>query len=273
MRVLIAVLAACLFAQNADAQIFPRAPWNKYQQAQVSSSCPGGICPTNASSVLSAPQQRGHWSYPGTIESHLESTHGVATAGMTRQQKLNLHDSLHEGTVTASAYRSSAYGAPVIVRSTPAVVSYGSFGSVSHNYGSAGSVVQSQYVPAQLSVINTTPVVQARALVQSTPQEVRLGLDGFRASLSRAVTEARKDGTLKPREALRLQVRMLSPAFIEQAHDLAVTQIAFSGETNEAVPLDAEGKVNVAGINWDGLIAFLEKLLPLLLKLFSAFGL
>jgi len=272
MRILLAAMLVASCVSNADAQIFRGKLFGR-GPSQVSSSCPGGVCPTGNNLLMqtSAPQP-GHWSYPGDIDSHLEGTHGVSTAGLTRQQKLNLHDSLHEGT-TAPTYRTSAYGGSVVVRSAP---TYGSTGAVTRSvptYGSTGSAVVYRAPAQQLSVINTTPAVQARALVQSGPSEVRLGLDGFRASLSRAVTEARKDGTLKPREALRLQVRMLSPAFIEQAHDLAVTQIAFSGEASDSVPLDAEGKVNVAGINWEGLIAFLEKLLPLLLKLFSAFGL
>jgi hypothetical protein len=43
----------------------------------------------------------GHWTYPGTINGHLESTHGVSTAGMSREQMLDLHDALHEGSVVA----------------------------------------------------------------------------------------------------------------------------------------------------------------------------
>lgn len=40
----------------------------------------------------------GHWTYPGTISGHLQSDHGVAVQGMSRQEMLTLHDSLHEGT-------------------------------------------------------------------------------------------------------------------------------------------------------------------------------
>lgn len=40
---------------------------------------------------------RGHWSYPGSIEWHLQHDHGVNTSGMSHTQMLFLHDSLHEG--------------------------------------------------------------------------------------------------------------------------------------------------------------------------------
>ena len=41
-----------------------------------------------------------HWTHPGTIESHLQSTHGINTSGMSKEQMLSLHDSLHEGRVS-----------------------------------------------------------------------------------------------------------------------------------------------------------------------------
>jgi hypothetical protein len=36
------------------------------------------------------------WTYPGDLRTHLEQGHGVSTAGMSRFELLNLHDSLHE---------------------------------------------------------------------------------------------------------------------------------------------------------------------------------
>ncbi len=48
--------------------------------------------------VVTSPIARaGHWTYPGEIGNHLASDHGVATAGMSREQQLDLHDSIHEG--------------------------------------------------------------------------------------------------------------------------------------------------------------------------------
>lgn len=49
--------------------------------------------------TVTAPIARaGHWTYPGEIGNHLASSHGVSSAGMSREQMLDLHDSLHEGT-------------------------------------------------------------------------------------------------------------------------------------------------------------------------------
>jgi hypothetical protein len=36
-----------------------------------------------------------HWSYPGSISDHLQSDHGQSVAGLTTEQMLDLHDSLH----------------------------------------------------------------------------------------------------------------------------------------------------------------------------------
>lgn len=120
------------FCSSADAQ------WLRSKRnASVSSACPNGECPVQAAHVQSAPEVRGHWSYPGTIDSHLESVHGKSTAGMTRQQKLDYHDSLHEG--TASTYQSVGYsvGYGSSGRSY-GCVGYGSSGYKA-SYGSSGS--------------------------------------------------------------------------------------------------------------------------------------
>jgi len=95
----------------------------------------------------------------------------------------------------------------------------------------------------------------------------------FRRNLAKAVVEARKNGKINAREALRLRRASFSPAFVEAAHSLAVTQIAFSGVVDEAnVPVDAEGVIQANGINWEGLAKFLEAFIPLLLTLLKAFG-
>jgi len=94
----------------------------------------------------------------------------------------------------------------------------------------------------------------------------------FRAALLKAVDSAVKNGDISRVTALRLRVRSLAPAFLEQVKDLAVTQIVFSGEESEFVPIGDDGKVLVNGINWEGLIAFLERLIPLIIKLMDLFA-
>lgn len=48
-----------------------------------------------------------HWSYPGELTQHLETEHAVSTAGLSRQEMLDLHDSLHEGSPQFAADRTS----------------------------------------------------------------------------------------------------------------------------------------------------------------------
>lgn len=81
------LLVSLLVSTEADAQIF-----RFRQKTTTFSSCPGGVCPTNV-------QSAGHWTFgpESTIEQHLSRTHGQSTAGLTREQMLSLHDSLHEG--------------------------------------------------------------------------------------------------------------------------------------------------------------------------------
>ncbi len=164
------------FCSSADAQ------WLRSKRtASVSSSCPNGECPVQAQ-VQAAPEVRGHWSYPGTIDSHLESVHGVSTAGMTRQQKLDYHDSLHEG--TASSYQSVGYSAGygssgrnygcVGYGSSGYKASYGSSGSRA-SYGSSGGsgfmvggrdkdgLVITSIGPVGKPVFSTVPTVATKA--------------------------------------------------------------------------------------------------------------
>jgi len=110
-----------------------------YPQRQI---CPPGmVCPLPAyPTSVSIPTipvsaSNSHWTYPGEIKQHLLSEHGVDASGMSHEEALNLHASLHES-------RYSTY----VSTSNPSVVSYGSTGtsyaSVSSvSYGSTGSTV------------------------------------------------------------------------------------------------------------------------------------
>lgn len=91
----------------------------------------------------------------------------------------------------------------------------------------------------------------------------------FRQSLLKAANSAAKKGEFRRIDVIKLRVATLSPAFVEKAQELAVIQMAFSGED---VPLDADGKIEVSRIDWEGLIVFLERLLPLIIKLIDLFA-
>jgi hypothetical protein len=94
----------------------------------------------------------------------------------------------------------------------------------------------------------------------------------FRRSLLRAAAEARKQGKITARESIRIRVASFSPAFLQHAEDLAVIQMAFSGENDSDIPRDAEGRIQRQSINWEGLTQFLQALLPLILAIIEALG-
>lgn len=98
--------------------------------------------------------------------------------------------------------------------------------------------------------------------------EVKEATTSFHRALIQAATKAVRDGKMRRADLIRLRVAMLSPAFRQQAEDLAVIQMSASGSDN--VPIGDDGKVNRANIDWDALIAFIEKLIPLLLMLIDA---
>lgn len=78
-------------------------------------NCPDGKCPLQTVAEVGPDTKPGHWTYPGTIDSHLKNDHGVDASALTREQKLTLHDQLHESakstpvaTVPAPVYQSVA---------------------------------------------------------------------------------------------------------------------------------------------------------------------
>ncbi len=149
-----------------------------------------------------------------------------------------------------------------------------------------GAIITSVGVPVEATVVTTTatvvetlpvpspvvatplpsPVVKKTAVVETKAKTA------FKSELTKAIQTARKEGKISPVEAVKARVALLSPAFVERAHDLAVTQIAFSGEVNENVPVSPEGVVQVEGINWEGLTKFLEAIVPLIISLLKMFG-
>jgi hypothetical protein len=104
---------------------------------------------------------------------------------------------------------------------------------------------------------------------EPVPVVEQVRVNKFRQSLLKAADAAAKSGEIKRVDVMRLRVATLSPAFLAQAERLAVIQMAFSGEE---VPTLDDGRIDVAKIDWEGLILFLEKLIPLILKLIDLFA-
>lgn len=279
------LVMACLMcvANTGQAEGLLKRLFGTKDTGQVSSSCPGGMCPTSSAPAAfqSAPvanvvqmpfkavdNARGHWSYPGTIDSHLESTHGVSTAGMSRQEKLNLHDSLHEGTaqnVAVSVPRAN-YVAP-FVSNYPSYTtqsgggSTGGLGSVgSRSGGSTGGFGIGTVLPdgAIVTSVGVTQPSQASSLEVT---QLRIGdRSSFRKSLLAAGRKARDAGEITSLEFFLLSAASRNPATLEKMQ-AAVHEAAIE-----------EGLATTQAIDWDSLITFIEKLIPIIIKLIELFG-
>ena len=92
----------------------------------------------------------------------------------------------------------------------------------------------------------------------------------FHKNVIRAAIKLHKKGEIKRSQLLRLRICMLSPAFRNSAEELAITQMVFSGAEN--VQMNENGVVERSQIDWDALLEFLEKLVPIIIQIISIFG-
>jgi hypothetical protein len=126
--------------------------------------------------------------------------------------------------------------------------------------------------------LNTTPEVNAKtvlAIVTPPKQSSGVPIEKSRSEISveliKAATTLQKKGEITRVQLLRIRVAMLSPSFRQKVEDLAVIQMAASGEDGP-FSVDENGEIVRETIDWAGLAAFLEKLVPLVLMLIKAFG-
>ena len=119
------------------------------------------------------------------------------------------------------------------------------------------------------AVLASTVSLQPSHVEAQSPVVEEVSSNKFRSALLKAAQEAAKKGELKRIDVVRLRVATLSPAFLERAQELALVQMSFSGEE---VPTDDNGKIDVSRIDFEKLLDFLERLLPLLLKLLDLFA-
>lgn len=268
IRFALALLAVALIGQNSFAQLFPNAPWNRVNQA--SSSCPNGQCPN---SPLKSTASAGHWTYPGTISNHLEGAHGVPTNGMNREQMLDLHDALHEGRAPAMkqavpvtvqpAYVASSYAVP----SSPVVVRSGGSSGSATSFGSSGGFAVGQrdsdgYVITSIgSTISPSIAAPATQPVAQGIAPLAIGdRIAFRRSLLEAARNARKSGEITSIQFFMLSAASRNPAVLDKMQQ-AVHEAAIE-----------EGLATTQAINWDGLISFIEKLIPIIIQLIDLFS-
>ena len=125
-----------------------------------------------------------------------------------------------------------------------------------------------------LAAVTHPPASQAKALpVQSSDGLVPIEKSRSEISteLIKAATTLQRKGEITRLQLVRIRVAMLSPAFRQKVEDLAVVQMSASGEDGP-FSVDENGEIVRETINWEGLAAFLEKLVPLVLALIKAFG-
>ncbi|XZE18795.1 hypothetical protein SH449x_004100 [Pirellulaceae bacterium SH449] len=128
--------------------------------------------------------------------------------------------------------------------------------------------------------LKTTPDVKTALAVSQPPKAsvqkssdvpIETARSEISVELVKAATAAQRKGDITRLQLLRIKVAMLSPAFRQKVEDLAVLQMAASGEDGP-FEVDENGEIVRETINWEGLATFLEKLVPLVLLLIKAFG-
>jgi len=262
-------LVSCLvllagLCNSASGQLFPNAPWNRNQVS--SSDCPNGLCPNQVAQSAPVP---GHWSYPGTIDKHLEESHGVATAGMTRQQKLDVHDSLHEGTVP------TVRKAPITSRAGYQTVttakSYGSCG-MRVNYGSSGGSYSFRVGDFDrdgylITSIGVTQSPQAQGEVSSLGIKKR---KASREAILDAANKAHSESTISSDELRAIRLACKSPRMLATIEDMIIEKAINSGAYSFA--LKANGEVDKAAIDWEAIGDFILKIAPVIFKLIELFA-
>lgn len=281
MRPILFLLAVLVGIESAEAQLFKR-----FGRAQVSpsvSNCPGGVCPIQGTSVAtvaaSGSRSPGHWSYPGTITNHLESEHGVATAGMSRQQMLDLHDSLHEG--TAPSVRAAA---KVMVRGTYGRVSsqeakgFGSTGSNAVGFGSVGSrqsfgsVGSSARLPGVGERDADGQVIVGIIGFSAPSQSSTLGFKARKQSrqvILESLDQAVAAGTVGEEQAKEIRRFVRTPRQLAIVEDLILDKAQTSGAY--VFQLDRNGDVVKSAIDWEAIGDFIIKIAPIIFKLIELF--
>lgn len=106
MRILL-LIALCLFAVGCKVTVESVALEQpiSIDQPKPDSSEAGSPAPEVKPEVKpepkAKPKSQRHWTFPGKIEDHLKNDHKQDVSGLSREEMLDLHDSLHEGAKAA----------------------------------------------------------------------------------------------------------------------------------------------------------------------------
>lgn len=277
--VILAIVAILSITQVSEAQLLRRFRKNPLG---VDSSCPNGFCPNVNTRAT------GHWTHPGTIGQHMATAHGTDTSGMTREEALSLHDAIHEGRAPNNISKTLLPVGPTIipvVQSTPTVIptyalsayatapivvkSGGSSGSVkagswTYSHGSTGSTVK--FYDAKGTLLGTATEQKTSAGSTISPeiagiQQLNIGdRVKFRRNLLEAARNARQAGDITPAQYFLLSAASRSPIVLDQIQ-AAVHEAAIE-----------EGLATPQAVDWDALLAFIEKLIPIIIQLIDLFS-
>jgi hypothetical protein len=98
------LIVLCLFAVGCTVTVRPielDQPINIGADEQPKDKDAGSPAPEVKPEPKAKPKSKGHWSFPGKIEDHLKNDHKQDVSGLSREQMLDLHDSLHEAVKAA----------------------------------------------------------------------------------------------------------------------------------------------------------------------------
>lgn len=275
MKPFLMFLALCIMLPEAtEAQVFPNAFWNQ-------SSCSGSVSRTGlftrmAQRRATRIQSRYQTSCSGLNQTAVQtscsgmaySSYSVVSPTSVVTNEVTPTSPVCNGPYCPLPSPTSFVPLPSVPGKTYTPTSSDLFGLSASN----DSLEIPKHILAQVAYEPTFGLGEIpNHILAQIDQPVKVA-ESFRPTLLKAIAEGRKTGKLSFRDAIRLRVAMLSPAFVERAHELAVTQIAMSGEASDAVPMNEEGMVEAEGINWEGLAKFLEAFIPLLITLLKAFG-
>lgn len=120
--------------------------------------------------------------------------------------------------------------------------------------------------PTTASVVETD---SAPAVAMHTI-EARAG--SFHKTVVKAAIKAQQEGQITRLELMRIRMAMLSPALRMKAEEVAIMQIVASAEESIPFRYDEDGNLIREAIDWEGLIGFIERLIPIILMLVKIFG-
>jgi len=88
------------------------------------------------------------------------------------------------------------------------------------------------------------------------------------------VTAAIDKSDLRPLKKRRLKNALRRPAVAEQVTDWVTSNAIYEGiiTINPTPVYGADGEPDLIGVDWDSLLAFIEKLIPLILQLIELFS-